>query len=92
MALDHPTVKPVQLIVDALLDTSSRNDIVLDPFLGSGTTLIAADRVGRICFGMDLDPLYVDGAIRRWQRWTGQSARRADGVLFDELAAEVRHG
>ena len=88
----HPTVKPVQLIIDALLDTSSRNDIVLDPFLGSGTTLIAADRVGRICYGMELDPLYVDGAIRRWQRWTGQSARRADGVLFDDLASEVRHG
>ena len=63
----HPTVKPVQLVMDALLDCSNRGDIVLDSFLGSGTTLLAAERTGRICRGIELDPLYVDTAIRRWQ-------------------------
>ena len=70
----HPTVKPVALIADALMDSSSRGDVVLDPFLGSGSTLIAAERVGRVCFGLELDPLYVDTIIRRWEAWTGQEA------------------
>jgi DNA modification methylase len=67
----HPTVKPIQLVMDALLDCSKRGDIVLDCFLGSGTTLLAAERTGRICRGVELDPLYVDTAIRRWQNLTG---------------------
>lgn len=70
----HPTVKPVALIADALMDSSSRGDLVLDPFLGSGSTLIAAERVGRICYGLELDPLYIDTIIRRWEAWTGQEA------------------
>lgn len=70
----HPTLKPVRLIADALLDCSRRGDIVLDAFLGSGSTLIAAQRVGRVCYGIELDPLYVDTAIRRWQTDTGQDA------------------
>lgn len=70
----HPTVKPVALIADALMDCTARGDIVLDSFLGSGSTLIAAERVGRICYGIELDPLYVDTAIRRWERLTGQQA------------------
>jgi len=53
------------------MDCSARGDIVLDPFLGSGSTLIAAERVGRVCCGIELEPLYVDTAIRRWQRFTG---------------------
>jgi DNA modification methylase len=82
----HPTVKPVALVVDALLDASSRGDLVLDPFLGSGSTLIAAERVGRVCRGLELDPAYVDTAIRRWQNWTGESAiRAADGTTFNTL-------
>jgi DNA modification methylase len=70
----HPTVKPVSLVADAVLDSTARGDIVLDPFLGSGTTLIAAERVGRICHGIEMTPQYVDLAIRRWQSFTGQAA------------------
>src|ERR1700730_1182292 len=65
---DHPTVKPTTLLADALLDVTARGDIVIDPFLGSGSTLIAAERTGRRCRGVEIDPLYVDviasGAIR----------------------------
>lgn len=91
----HPTVKPVALVADALLDCSARGDIVLDSFLGSGSTLIAAERVGRICYGIEIDPLYVDVAIRRWQRYTGDRAVHvATAKSFDEIAAsaEARHG
>jgi len=85
----HPTVKPVQLVMEALLDCSNRGDIVLDCFLGSGTTLLAAERTGRICRGIELDPLYVDTAIRRWQSLTGQDAVRvSDGKLFSDIEAE----
>jgi DNA modification methylase len=84
----HPTVKPVALVADALLDCSARGNIVLDSFLGSGTTLIAAERVGRVCYGIEIDPLYVDVAIRRWQRHTGDRAiHAASGKCFDEIAA-----
>lgn len=70
----HPTVKPVALVSDAILDCSRRGDTVLDSFLGSGTTLIACARTGRRCAGIELDPLYVDTAIRRWQKHTGAEA------------------
>jgi 16S rRNA G966 N2-methylase RsmD len=84
----HPTVKPVALIADALLDCSNRGDRVLDVFLGSGSTLIAAQRTGRVCFGMELDPVYVDTAIRRWQKHTGLKAVHAlTGTPFDEVEA-----
>ncbi len=84
----HPTVKPVALVADAILDCSARGEVVLDPFLGSGTTLIAAERVGRRCYGLELDPLYVDVIIRRWQTLTGQVAvHAASGQAFDALAA-----
>ena len=66
----HPTVKPVALVADALRDCSSRGDLVLDPFLGSGSTLIAAEKIGRRCCGLECDPQYVDVAIRRWQAFT----------------------
>jgi DNA modification methylase len=86
----HPTVKPVALIADAILDSTRRGDIVLDPFLGSGSTLIAAEKVGRNCRGIELDPAYVDTIIRRWQRWSGGHARRrSDGRLFDNLEIEA---
>jgi DNA modification methylase len=85
----HPTAKPVQLVMDALLDCSHRGEIVLDSFLGSGTTLLAAERTGRICRGIELDPLYIDTAIRRWQNLTGRDAvRLSDSKLFRELEAE----
>ncbi len=83
----HPTVKPVRLIADALLDCSARGDLVLDAFLGSGSTLIAAERTGRICYGIELDPGYVDTAIQRWQRHTGDHAiHTISGKRFDEIA------
>jgi DNA modification methylase len=86
----HPTVKPVAMIVDAMYDCSRRGDSVLDPFLGSGSTLIAAERSGRRCYGIELDPLYVDTAIRRWQKLTGLPATHADfGHPFDRCAAEA---
>ena len=86
----HPTVKPVALVADALRDCSSRGEIVLDAFLGSGTTLIAAERTGRNCRGLELDPAYVDTAIRRWQALTGERARHAgSGRLFEENPPEI---
>ena len=86
----HPTVKPVALVADAILDCSRRGDIVLDAFLGSGSTLIACERTGRICRGIEIDPLYVDTAIRRWQKYTGAEAVSAgDGRTFDEHEAEA---
>ena len=92
----HPTVKPVAMVADALLDCSARGDIVLDAFLGSGSTLIAAERIGRICHGIEIDPTYVDTAIRRWQRYTGDYAMHAvSGKRFNDLAAknaEAHHG
>ncbi len=84
----HPTVKPVALVADALLDASARGDLVLDPFLGSGSSLIAAEKVGRRAFGLELDPAYVDTAIRRWERWTGEEARLDGGRTFKETASE----
>jgi DNA modification methylase len=89
----HPTMKPAQLVGDAILDCSRRNDIVLDSFLGGGTTLIAAERTGRRCYGMELDPVYVDGAIRRWQKLTNSPVRHGvTGQLFDALEAEMEAG
>jgi DNA modification methylase len=89
----HPTVKPVAMVVDAILDCSARGDIVLDAFLGSGTTLIAAERTGRRCCGLELDPIYVDTTIRRWEALTGGSARHAGtGRSFDDLAREMEAG
>ncbi len=85
----HPTVKPVQLVADAILDCSSRGDVILDAFLGSGSTLIAAERVGRISHGIEIDPLYVDVAIRCWERQTGETAILASSKKsFDEIAEQ----
>lgn len=86
----HPTVKPVALVADIMLDCAKRGDRILDPFMGSGSTIIAAEKVGRIAYGLELDPLYVDTIIRRWQRWSGEQARREDGVLFDDLEAAAK--
>ena len=86
----HPTVKPVAMVADAILDCSARGDIVLDAFLGSGTTVIAAERTGRRCYGLELDRLYVDTIIRRWQALTGGSAIQvSSGRCFDELSREA---
>jgi len=85
----HPTVKPVALVADAIMDCTSRNDVVLDGFLGSGTTVIAAERTGRRCYGLEIDPLYVDTIVRRWQAFTRGDARHAlTGKSFTDVEAE----
>ena len=96
----HPTVKPVALIADAMKDCSKRNGLILDPFLGSGTTILAAEVTGRRAAGLELDPRYVDCAIRRWQQMTGNAAvLAATGESFETVAAaraeegkEAAHG
>jgi DNA modification methylase len=76
------------MVADAILDVTQRRDLVLDPFLGSGSTLCAAQRVGRRCRGLELDPRYVDLTIRRWQRMTGEAAvLERTGERFDDLAS-----
>ena len=83
----HPTVKPLAMVADAIKDCSRRNGIVLDPFVGSGTTILAAEKTGRKAYALELDPRYVDVAVRRWQEFTGSCARHAvSGLTFDELA------
>jgi DNA modification methylase len=85
----HPTVKPVAMVADAILDCSAPGDVVLDGFLGSGTTVIAAERARRRCYGLELDPGYVDTIIRRWQAFSGEGARHAEtGRSFDDLESE----
>jgi DNA modification methylase len=86
----HPTVKPLALICDILLDASVRGDIVADPFAGSGTTLIAAEKLGRSARCIEFDPAYCDTIIRRWQHRTGETAVRvADGMTFTALESET---
>jgi len=70
----HPTMKPIQLIVQHLLNSSKKNDIVFEPFSGSGSTLIAAESLSRRCYAMELDPKYVEVAIERWESATGNKA------------------
>lgn len=83
----HPTVKPWALVADAIKDCTRIGDTVLDCFCGSGTTLIAAEKSGRVGYGIELDPAYVDVAVRRWQKVTGKQAVLAEtGQSFDEVA------
>jgi DNA modification methylase len=98
---DHPTVKPTSLIADIILDSSKPNEVVLDSFAGSGTALLAAERTGRVGYGIELDPGYVDVALRRLSEATGKvPVLKATGQTFDEVARdraakktkEVRHG
>jgi DNA modification methylase len=84
----HPTVKPIALVADAILDCTKRDDIVLDPFIGSGTTILAAERTGRRCFGIEIDPIYVDTAIARWERLTGKKAVNSQGLTFEQVKLE----
>ena len=87
----HPTVKPVAMIADAILDCSARGDIVLDNFSGVGSTILAAEKAGRVCYAIEIDPLYVDTAVRRWEKHTRERAVcAATGEYFDQ--AEVTHG
>jgi DNA modification methylase len=85
----HPSVKPVALVADAIKDCTRRGDVVLDTFSGSGTAIMAAERVGRHARALEIEPRFVDLAIRRWQAFTGRDACHAEsGLSFDEMAAE----
>lgn len=88
----HPTVKPVELIKDAILDASNRGGVVLDTFLGSGSTLIAAEKAGRICYGVELEPKYVDTAIRRYESLGEKrsAVHMGSGKTYQELLAAKR--
>lgn len=87
----HPTPKPVALVEDAILDVSARGEIVLDPFMGAGSTLIAAERAGRVARGLEIDPLYVDVILLRWRAETGDEPVRAgDGRPLAEIEAEAQ--
>ena len=89
----HPTIKPIALVVDAIRDCTQRGDIVLDPFCGSGTTVLAAERVGRRARALEIEPRYVDVAIRRWQAFTRRDAVHAEtNLTFDELSEDTAKG
>lgn len=88
----HPTIKPVALVADALLDCTARGDVVLDQFVGSGTTILAAEKIGRVGYGIEYEPTYVDVAIARWQEHTKLEATLVgDGRTFSEIRLD-RHG
>jgi DNA modification methylase len=90
---DHPTQKPVDLMRRPILNHTKRGELVYEPFLGSGTTLAAAELTERICCGMELDPKYVDVIVQRWQTLSGKLATlEADGRKFEEIAAERQKG
>lgn len=75
-SVEHPTMKPVAMVLEAIINSSKEGNSVLDPFLGSGTTIIAAEKAGRICYGMELDPRYCDVIIRRWEEYTKLKAKK----------------
>jgi hypothetical protein len=86
---DHPTQKPMEVMRRPIVNHTLPGEAVYDPFLGSGTTLIAAEQTGRVCYGVELDPKYIDVICRRWQQYTGKLAvLESDGRTFDELAEE----
>ena len=88
---DHPTQKPMELMRRPILNHTLPGEVVYDCFLGSGTTLIAAEQTGRVCYGVELDPKYVDVIVRRWQQYTGKEAvLDGDGRTFDSIAQERR--
>ncbi|MCC6366835.1 MAG: site-specific DNA-methyltransferase [Bryobacterales bacterium] len=87
---EHPTMKPVELVERAVRNSSKSRDTILDPFGGSGTTMIACEKAGRQARLVELEPRYCDVIIRRWQEWTGDVARHAEsGRAFNEVAAEI---
>jgi DNA modification methylase len=89
---DHPTVKPLALVADAIRDVTRQGDVVLDAFMGSGTTLLAAERTGRAGYGTEIEPRYIDVAIQRWQEMTNVKATLdGDGRTWSEVAAERRN-
>jgi DNA modification methylase len=90
---DHPTQKPVELMQRPILNLLPLGELVYEPFLGSGTTLAAAELTERVCYGIELDPKYVDVVILRWQQLTGKQAKLdGDGRTFEDVAQERRGG
>jgi DNA modification methylase len=86
--LDHPTQKPVELMRRPIMNHTRRGDVVWEPFLGSGTTLAAAESIGRICCGLEIEPRFVDQVVMRWEKLTGdQATLDGDGRTFDEIKA-----
>src|ERR1700692_3761524 len=86
---DHPTQKPVELMRRPILNHTRRGELVYEPFLGSGTTLAAAELIERVCYGLELDPKYVDVTILRWQSVTGKQATlEGDGRSFEQIKSE----
>lgn len=83
---DHPTMKPIEVPARGIRNSSQSGDIVLDSFLGAGSTLMAAEQLERSCYGMELAPRYCDVIIRRWEKWTGQKGVREDGLQFPGAA------
>jgi DNA modification methylase len=82
----HGTQKPVELMRRPIVNHTKRGDVVYDPFLGSGTTMMAAELTDRVCYGIDIDPRYVDLAVLRWQQYTGKDATlEGDGRTFDQI-------
>jgi len=81
----HPTQKPIDLLVNIIERYTEEDDIILDPFLGSGSTLIACEKIGRKCYGMEIDSHYCDVILQRWADYTGKDPIREDGVKFSEL-------
>jgi DNA modification methylase len=88
---DHPTQKPVELMRRPILNHLRRGELGYEPFLGSGTTLAAAELTERVCYGIELDPKYVDVVIQRWQQLTGKKATlNGDKRSFDKIAEARR--
>ena len=88
---DHPTQKPVELMRRPILNHLRRGELVYEPFLGSGTTLAAAELTERVCYGIELDPKYVDVLVQRWQQLSGKEATLdGAGRTFEEIAHERR--
>lgn len=86
---DHPTQKPTELMRRPILNHTKRGELVYEPFLGSGTTLAAAEVTERVCYGMELDPKYVDVVVQRWQQLSGkQAVLEGDGRSFQAVAGE----
>ena len=85
----HPTVKPWPMLAEIILDCTKRGEVVLDPFLGSGSSLLAAEKTGRLCYGIELEPKYVEVAIARWEAMTGKKAQHVpSGLTLEELREE----
>ena len=89
--IEHPTMKPVELFRYLIENSSKAGDIVLDSFAGSGTTIVACEETGRRARAMELDPVYCDVIVERWQKMTGLKAvRESDGAFFDDLKGELQ--